>query len=153
MYHVFFTHSFVDGHLGCFHVLFIVSSTAVTIEMHESYFCRTTPVAYGNSWIRVWIGASVASLCHSHNNAKSELHLWPVLQLVAMPLLHPLSEVSNPHPNGHYIRFLTHWTPTGTPYLFTWEFSPDICLGMGLLHDIIWHFYIYVFEEPPYCFL
>ena len=26
MYHHFFTHSFVDGHLGCFHVLAIVNS-------------------------------------------------------------------------------------------------------------------------------
>ena len=28
MYHIFFIHSSVDGHLGCFHVLAIVSSAA-----------------------------------------------------------------------------------------------------------------------------
>ena len=29
MYHNFFIHSFVDGHLGCFYVLAIVNSAAV----------------------------------------------------------------------------------------------------------------------------
>ena len=30
-------HSSVDGHLGCFHVLGIVNSAAVNIEIHVSF--------------------------------------------------------------------------------------------------------------------
>ena len=37
IYHIFFIHSSVDGHLGCLHVLAIVNSAAVNIEVHVSF--------------------------------------------------------------------------------------------------------------------
>ena len=37
MYHIFFIHFSVDGHLGCFHVLTIVNSAAVSIGVHVSF--------------------------------------------------------------------------------------------------------------------
>ena len=37
MYHYFFIHSSVDGHIGCFHVLTTVNSTAVKNEIHVSF--------------------------------------------------------------------------------------------------------------------
>ena len=36
MYHNFFIHSSVDGHLGCFHVLAVVNSAAVNNGIHVS---------------------------------------------------------------------------------------------------------------------
>ena len=36
-YHIFFIHPSVDGHLGCFRVLAIVSSAAVSIGVHVSF--------------------------------------------------------------------------------------------------------------------
>ena len=37
MYHNFFMHSSVDGHLGCFHVLTIVTSAAMNNGIHVSF--------------------------------------------------------------------------------------------------------------------
>ena len=37
MYHNFFIHSSVDGHIGCFHVLAVVSCAAVNNGIHVSF--------------------------------------------------------------------------------------------------------------------
>ena len=37
MYHNFFIHSSVDGHLGCFHVLPVVNSAAMNSGIHVSF--------------------------------------------------------------------------------------------------------------------
>ena len=37
MYHIFFIHLSVDGHLGCFYVLVIVNSAAMNTGVHVSF--------------------------------------------------------------------------------------------------------------------
>ena len=37
MYHNFLIHSCASGHVGCFHVLAIVNSAAMSIEVHVSF--------------------------------------------------------------------------------------------------------------------
>ena len=58
MYHIF-THSSVDGHLCCFHVLAIINSAAVNAGMHVFFqiivffgYMRSSGGSYG-SWI-IW---------------------------------------------------------------------------------------------------
>ena len=46
---------------------------------------RAAPVAYGGSQARGSIGATVASIRHSHSNIRSKPHLWRTPQLTAMP--------------------------------------------------------------------
>ena len=37
MHHIFFIHSSVDGHLGCFDVVAVVNSVAMKIGVHVSF--------------------------------------------------------------------------------------------------------------------
>ena len=53
-------------------------------------FCRASGAAYGSSQARGQIGATAASLHHSHSNIGSESRLQPVPQLTATP--NPLNE-------------------------------------------------------------
>ena len=46
---------------------------------------RAAPVADGSSQAMGQIGATAASLCHSHSNTGSELSLQPTPQLMAIP--------------------------------------------------------------------
>ena len=58
-----------------------------------------TAQAHGGSQARGRMGATAASLGHSHSNTKSEPHLQPIPQLTAM--LDPfIIQVSNLQPHG-----------------------------------------------------
>ena len=61
MYHIFFIHSFVDEHLGCFHVLVIVNSTAMNIGVHVSFQIMVFPGYISRSGIAGSYGSSIFS--------------------------------------------------------------------------------------------
>ena len=57
----------------------------IIIIIINIFLLRATLAAYGIYQARGQIRATDANLCHSHSNTGSELHLWPIPQLTAMP--------------------------------------------------------------------
>ena len=65
MYHIFFIHSSVDGHLGCVHILTIISSATVNIEVHVSFWNLTFSGFIPSSGIAGSYGRSIFSYFRS----------------------------------------------------------------------------------------
>ena len=57
----------------------------VSIYFFPFLLFTATPTAYGGSQARGPVGATAAGLCHSHSNTRSQPHLRPTPQLMAMP--------------------------------------------------------------------
>ena len=61
MCHIFFIHSSVDGHLGCFHVLAIVNRAAMNILVHDSFWIMAFSGYMPSSRIAGSYGSSIFS--------------------------------------------------------------------------------------------
>ena len=57
MYHSFFIHSSVHGHLGCIHVLSIVNSAAMNIGVHVSFSIMVSLGYMLNNGTAGWYGS------------------------------------------------------------------------------------------------
>ena len=93
MYHNFFIHSSVDGHLGCFHVLAIVNSAAMNIGVQVSFSIVVSSGYVPNSGIVGSYGSFIPSLLRNLHTSPQWLY-----QFTLPPTVKECSLYSTPSP-------------------------------------------------------
>ena len=129
MYHIFFIHSSVSGHLGCFHVLPIVNSAAVSIGVHISFRISVFGVFWGyipgNGITRLY-SSSVFSFSRKVDRFQMFLSLFCLFRANSMThgnfqargQIGATSQLQPPQLSSS--GFLTHWVRPGTEPASSW---------------------------------